>query len=157
MGPKAASSTDMRRVAYGPNRYAWDSAVIQRILEYRGGVSIIDNYRTEGRLARMGQVTSKNRNSPAEIIMFGEHMPFSVPWIIGQANPMDRDYESGSYTDGRAGLKWFMEPRHGKPRDGLVGRGFNFVYFDGHVAYDRDYFENYAADLASLMWGYFLY
>lgn len=109
-------------------------------------------------MARMDQVTPAGRNAPSDIIMFGERLGYTgVPWIIGQGNPTTPTIETGAYTDGRVGLQWFMEPRHGKPLNGCVGRGFNFLYFDGHVAYDSDYMENYSADLASLMWGYFRY
>lgn len=154
MGPKAMSSPDMRFVAYAANRYAWDSAVLRKFPEYRT-MDEIGGYRVSGRMARMGQVSARNNRGPSDTIMFGENMPFSVPWIIGQGNPMLRDYDTGSYTDGRTGLKWFMKPRHGKPAGDLVGRGFNWLFFDGRVTYDPDYLENYNSDLASLMWGYF--
>ena len=103
----------------------------------------------------MDQVAPRNNRGPSDTIMFGETMPFSVPWIIGQSDPTLRDYETGSYTDGRTGLKWFMDPRHGQPAGDLPGRGFNWLFFDGRVTYDSDYLENYSSDLASLMWGYF--
>ncbi len=155
MGPKAAKDSDMRRTAYAPNNYAWNSAVMQRIPEYKNQ-SLVGGYRSDARLARMDQVAPKNRNSPSEIIMFGERLGWSgVPWIVGQGDPTRKSFETGSYSDLRVGLEWFMEPRHGPARDGFVGRGMNFVYFDGHVANDADYLENYSTDLASLMWGYF--
>jgi len=157
MGAKAVTDGDLRRVAYGPNNYAWSSAVLRRFPQYRN-VKTMDGIPVEGRMVPVSDIAAKAGQGPSAIIMFGERLPFmGVPWIIGQGDPTQKDFESGSHTDLRVGLKWFMEPRHGKPRpgDGFIGRGFNMVYFDGHVAYDADYRENYSSDLASLMYGFF--
>lgn len=157
MGPKAAADGDMRRVGYGPNNYAWSSAVMRRFPAYKTTTNI-DGYRADGRKIRADQVAYKAGKGPSTTIMFGERLGWmGVPWIIGQSNPTQRSVESGSFTDQRIGLQWFMEPRHGPPRDGFVGRGLNFVFFDGHVQYDPDYLENYDTDLASLMYGYFVW
>lgn len=161
MGPKAAADGDMRRVGYGPNSYAWSSAVMRRFPAYKNNYTI-DGYPTEGRRIRADQVairpaqgTPATIRGPATTVMFGERLPTSGnSYVIGHDSPYPEATPDG---DGRISLRHSLEPRHGPPRDGFVGRGFNFVFFDGHVQYDPDYRENYSTDLASLMWGYFLW
>ena len=65
-------------------------------------------------------------------------------YIIGQPDPYDIvDHGSGNWE-----LRWSIRISHNNKL------GLNFLYFDGHVAFDSDYIVDYDDDFASLMGSY---
>lgn len=131
---------DMRAVSYAPSMYAWNNAATRQV-----GSNYTSSIREV--MINPANIATRNGESLSEVIMMGELSGVQA-WIIGQPDPLNRP---GPDAEGNYDLQWFMRVSHN------AKRGMNRLFFDGHVTFDEDYYQNYATDLKSLMWGFFRY
>lgn len=137
------TNADERQISYQPSAYAFSSAAPNKAASSAGTSAIKPENIQMKRPTALSEVIfmaeSDAKGGGGILPVMRGYSMLPAAQAVGQ--PIVTPY--GTYLD------WFLMFRHNN------NRGMNFLYFDGHATYTRDYAVY--TDLASLDWGFFNY